>query len=398
MTTVDKLKRMTVKDLAQMAKRKGVEGWHSMRKDQLVRALSRARRKTNSRATVKASAKSRNSNGSTRTSRRATTAKSTSRASAKPTSQSSAKKNGAAKKPTRKAPAVERRLKKAKANTQRLKDLAQTNGRRRGFDRDRLVVMVRDPFWLHAYWELTRQGIERAEAALGHHWHSARPVLRLLEIGGGSTKSASETVIRHIDIHGGVNNWYVDVQDPPKKYRLDIGYLAEDGKFFLLARSNIVSTPRAGSADSIDENWSDVAKNFEKVYALSGGRSSEGASPELQELFEERLRRPMSSPIIARGGAAAMLTQAKREEFAFDLDAELIIYGNTEADAHVTLQGDPVELRGDGSFTVRFSLPNCRQVIPAVAQSADGIEQRTIVLAIERNTKVMEPVVREAHE
>ena len=88
----------------------------------------------------------------------------------------------------------------------------------------------------------------------------------------------------------------------------------------------------------------------------------------------------------------------KKREFNFELDAELIVYGVTEPNAHVTLQGDPVRLRPDGTFTVRFSLPNCRQVIPAVASSANGIEQRTIVLAVERNTKVMEPLIRDGNE
>jgi uncharacterized protein len=47
---------------------------------------------------------------------------------------------------------------------------------------------------------------------------------------------------------------------------------------------------------------------------------------------------------------------------------------------------------------VRISLPNQRQVIPVVASAANGGEQRTIVLAIERNTKVMEPVLRESND
>ena len=33
-----------------------------------------------------------------------------------------------------------------------------------------------------------------------------------------------------------------------------------------------------------------------------------------------------------------------------------------------------------------------------VAASADGVEQRTVVLAVERNTKVMEPQIRETNE
>src|SRR5690348_4296645 len=40
--TADSLNSYTMKDLAQLAKRRGVHGWHSMRKDQLVQALVRA--------------------------------------------------------------------------------------------------------------------------------------------------------------------------------------------------------------------------------------------------------------------------------------------------------------------------------------------------------------------
>ena len=39
MITAARLKTRTVKDLAAMAKRKKVSGWHPMRKDELVRAL-----------------------------------------------------------------------------------------------------------------------------------------------------------------------------------------------------------------------------------------------------------------------------------------------------------------------------------------------------------------------
>jgi hypothetical protein len=47
---------------------------------------------------------------------------------------------------------------------------------------------------------------------------------------------------------------------------------------------------------------------------------------------------------------------------------------------------------------VRLSLPDRRQVIPIVASSYDGVEQRTTILAVERNTKVMEPRVRDVAE
>ena len=127
---------------------------------------------------------------------------------------------------------------------------------------------------------------------------------------------------------------------------------------------------------------------------MSGGYESHAAG-ELQELFEERLRRPMGSPMVTQYGAGIESMLPRKRGFRFQVDAELLVFGSTEPDAHVTLQGEPVKLRADGTFTMRFSLPNCRQVIPAVATSHDGFEQRTVVLAVERNTKTMEPLLRD---
>jgi uncharacterized protein len=373
------LSNRSCKDLAEMAKKRGVRGWHSMRKDQLIKVLVRAARN---------SSKARKLPATVAATRRSTRADRSLRA---PQSRP-------AEKP--KDPTVVKRLAHARDKLSRWKNLAfqAPNGKPHGDVKDRLVAMVRDPFWLHAYWELTRTGVERAEAAMGQDWHSARPVLRVFEVSSSGSTTASERVSRTIEIHGGVNNWYIDVVDPPKSYRLDIGYLSASGKFFVLARSNVVSTPVPGTSDAIDGNWAAVAEDFEKIYALSGGYSAEGPNLELQQLFEERLRRPMGSPMSTRFGPGADALASKKRAFHFELDAELIVFGATEPDAHVTLQGDPVRLRPDGTFTVRFSLPNCRQVIPAVASSANGLEQRTVVLAVERNTKTMEPLVRDAND
>jgi hypothetical protein len=263
--------------------------------------------------------------------------------------------------------------------------------------KDRIVVMVRDPYWLHVFWELTSGSVDRVRVALNANWHLARPVLRLMEVTDGGTTSASERLIKTIDIHGGVSNWYLHVENPPKSYRVEIGYLAGD-KFAGLARSNIVTTPQPGSSDTLDEHWADVAQNFDKIYAMSGGYTNDGSSTELQELFEERLRRPMGSPMTTRYGHGADAFFPPSEDFVFDIDAEMIVFGRCDANAHVTVRGEPVKLRPDGTFTLRMSMPNQRQVIPAVASSLDGSEQRTIVLAVERNTKVMEPISREADE
>jgi hypothetical protein len=73
--------------------------------------------------------------------------------------------------------------------------------------------------------------------------------------------------------------------------------------------------------------------------------------------------------------------------FWFRLGTELIVYGATEPDAKVTLQGRPVTLRPDGTFTARFDLPDGEQVIPAVAESADGIDTVEITPVVNKKTR-----------
>jgi len=403
MNTAD-LKHKNLKSLAKLAQSSGLAGWKSMRKEQLVKALSRTRKQKPMPKPKVVTRGLRAARKSSKPTRAQANGKHINGKSAKLVSKHgrvhlNGKTNGkaASHKPVRNARATQK-IQKAHANREKFKDLSQAPAHKRSSpQRDRLVLMVRDPFWLHAVWTVLPQSVKRAEAALAEHWHAARPYLRLLEVDTGHTTNSSERVVREIEIHGGVTNWYVDAPNPPHSYRVDIGYRSANGKFFVIARSNSVTTPAPGSSDSIDKNWSDIAENYEKVYALSGGYSDEHFSGDLQELFEERLKRPMGNGTSSFGSGAERILNRHRD-FHFEVDAEMILFGHTKPDARVTLAGEPVKLRPDGSFTIRLSMPDKRQVLPVVAASPDGVEQRTVVIAIERNTKVLEPMTREINE
>src|SRR5262249_12108281 len=267
-----------------------------------------------------------------------------------------------------------------------------------GFAKDRVVLMVRDPYWLHCYWELTHRAIERAEAALGEEWPLARPILRLFDIRAAGKMGAPESINCDIDIHGGCNSWYISVTRPPRSFHVDIGYRTPSGRFYSLARSNVVTTPRAGVSAAIDENWADLdIRQAERICAMSAGFEPTAGSTALRELFEERLRRPLGAPSGCELGAAGG-PMGKPRPFHFHVDAELLVYGSTEPTARVTLQGEPLKLRPDGSFTMRYRFADSRQVIPAIASSADGVFERTVILAVERNIKELEPQVRDHNE
>src|SRR5262245_27222883 len=410
-----------------MAKKKGLSGWNSMRKDQLVKALVRAAQR---RTKVRGNASTHKRVKTSKTMRRSAAMKSHTThmrhaAHANGSRASGMKANGALKhtgsskangksgfgtaahltQPRRTARQlrIAERIQRANAERERLKDLAGSftlaKSKRKSATKDRLVLMVRDSYWLQAIWTVTRQSVKRAEAALAEHWHTAGPVLRLMEVDGGHTTSTAERLVREIEVHGGVTNWYLELNNPPHSYRVELGYKAANGRFFSLCRSNIVHTPAPDSGDVIDGNWTDVAANYERVYALSGGYNDDNnQSGELQELFEERLRRPMGNANSSQFGSGAERVLNRHRDLEFRVDAEMILYGRTKPDAKVTLGGEPIKLRPDGSFTVRQPMPDKRQVLPVVASTPDGVEQRTIVIAVERNTKVLEPMVRESNE
>lgn len=319
-----------------------------------------------------------------------------------------AKKKIPAPPPTNTNPDIVAKIRSAQAEKEQRKDLAQPAPKpslvpttpipmiEKG--KDRLVLMVRDAFWLHAHWDVTRHSVDRARVSIAENWHTAKPILRLIKIDDMATTSNAETVYRDIEIHGGVRNWYVEIETPGSAFQVLMGYLTSNGRFHELARSNMVTMPQPGSKDVMDDHWSEIAKNAEKIFALSGGYSEESNSGDLKEVFEERLKRTMETDVLSQFGSGAEGSLKRNKQFHFNVEAELVVFGDTTPDAHVNIAGEPVKVRPDGTFSLRMQFPDKRQVLRVSAKSRDGVEEQTVVIAVERNTKIMEPLSLDADE
>ena len=378
LVTLSNLRTQTSKDLAKLARSEGVQGWHNMRKEQLVQALTRLlKRRGQSIASAKKSAIQTRSPEKDR------------RHQLK--SASIDKSNGSEHKDLS---VIARRIQIETDRREKLKNLAlaaSLNKDNKHVGKDRLVLIVRDSYWLQVYWEVTDQTMRRAKTALEKHWRGATPVLRLYEISGDSDM-VPEKLVREIEVHGGVDTWFIDTPDPPKTYRAAIGYAAPNGRFYMIAKSNKVTTPVEGN-HVVNGHWADIAQDCENYFAMSGGYLPDNDARELQEVFEEKLRRPMMPLNPTSAGVID-----SHCEFRFEVDAQMVVYGMAAPGASVTLAGEPLKIEADGTFSVRMELPDKRQVLPVVACSRDGAHQRTTVLAIERNTKVMEPLNMDSDE
>ena len=78
-----------------------------------------------------------------------------------------------------------------------------------GPTKDRIIMAVHDPYWLHVSWELSVQSVQRAEAALKQDWYGAKLIIRLYDVTSQDTTSTSETPIRDIPIESDGSNWWV---------------------------------------------------------------------------------------------------------------------------------------------------------------------------------------------
>ncbi|MEW6087886.1 MAG: DUF4912 domain-containing protein [bacterium] len=82
------------------------------------------------------------------------------------------------------------------------------------------------------------------------------------------------------------------------------------------------------------------------------------------------------------GGASER--QGKGRKFFFEIGTELIVYGRTEPSAEVRLNDKKIELRSDGTFNLRFALPDGRIPLDFIAMSNDKVDKRTITTSAER--------------
>jgi uncharacterized protein len=245
------------------------------------------------------------------------------------------------------------------------------------YDDDRITLICRDPQWLHAYWEITPANLARARSALESHAALVLRVSHFPALTGGEGGSFD------VELEPEARNWYVHGGRPGHDFEVEIGLRDAGGRFVRLARSNRVRAPLDRMSDVRDEEWRNLAADDERMYRLSGGFQGPlgAASGELAERFARR-----DMPSSAHVSSFSLPGAQNRRGFWFVLETEIVVYGATEPGASVTCQGRPVALREDGTFTLRFALPDGTQHIDCAALSADQIETITITPAIGKQT------------
>lgn len=222
---------------------------------------------------------------------------------------------------------------------------------------NRITIMARDPWWIYTYWDISEQRINEVIFAIPvYERQNMKWILRVHDLTGiDNFNGQNANSFFDIDIHFEASNWYVNVNQPERGWCIEIGLLNPFGKFFPVARSNIIKTPHFGISSVIDEEW---ALPDEEYYKVLGIYDLGKSSLERKNKFEEIIKHQISSP-LSSWGMSSLFSERPRvvDKFFLEVWTELILYGRTEADAEVTVEGKSVQLKPDGTFSLRYALP-----------------------------------------
>jgi len=154
---------------------------------------------------------------------------------------------------------------------------------------NRVRLLVKDPHWLFAHWDVDPRVRERLRSEKGERVAAlARLTLRLT----GEDAGGDDVVLPE-----GARSWYLRAHPGHRGYRVELGLTLPSGEYQTLAHSNAVSTPRVGPSPE----RSTRRVSYRRAASLPAGAASLAPAAESAEP-------PRGSAPAPRGAAARART------------------------------------------------------------------------------------------
>src|SRR6266536_941209 len=128
-----------------------------------------------------------------------------------------------------------------------------------------VIALPVNPYLIHAYWYVDNGDLERARRRMDDR--RIQSALRFYDITDRVSREGARASF-DVDIRLEAGNWYVHLWSPARSYYADLGLKTEDGRFYPLARSNVVQTPRAFPSDKVEERYLKVEGEHARAETL----------------------------------------------------------------------------------------------------------------------------------
>jgi len=144
---------------------------------------------------------------------------------------------------------------------------------------DRVRLLVKDPEWLFAYWDVSAHAVDALRRELGERGLAlTRLTLRITDPGHGGTSI--------ILLPYGARAWYVHADKASRSYRALLGWTLPSGVFRTLAESNLVSTPRTGPSPDAAHRRLPYTAPLAEIRAALGADAEKNPGPWSTEPFD----------------------------------------------------------------------------------------------------------------
>lgn len=255
------------------------------------------------------------------------------------------------------------------------------------YNDNRIVLLPRDPWWIHSYWDISSDKVDDVISKIPvHEKEGLTWILRVYDASGiGNFNGDNANSYFDIEINFEANNWYINVANPGREWCVEIGLRTRRGAFYMCARSNIIRTPYFGISDVVDEEW---ALPDEEYFKLLGIYDLGKSSLERRKKLEQILQGQISSGAFS-GGISSLFSlreRKKERKFFLQVATELILYGRTEPGATVSVCGRKIKISDDGTFSLRYALPEGDFRFDVISTSQDELDTITITPAVKRHT------------
>jgi hypothetical protein len=269
------------------------------------------------------------------------------------------------------------------------------------FPSDYLVLMQKEPNWMHAFWGVSERRVKNAVKGGG------KLVLRLYDTSNDITVQQNKRVVRDIEVPADAKSWYIQNQESQNtaggSFSAMLGAVQSSGHFEPLVESTEIRTfgPEGqfigGASD--DKFFRASLGTGQLTGNSSGGSSGEflssGAflmptsSGSLAFSSQAFSSLAFSSQSVLAGSAPEATPDMVRrgKDFFLWVKTRLIVYGGTRPDAHLSVRGEPFPLNPDGTFSLEMDLPDSTQVIPVFATDAEGDFPTTIIPVVVKRTE-----------
>ena len=256
------------------------------------------------------------------------------------------------------------------------------------FSAEYLVLMQRDPNFLHAFWDVKTERVK--EALVG----GDKLVLRLYDVSTDLTVLRNKNrKFRDIEIPADAKSWYVQNRGAVS-CAASIGSVNAQGAFVPLVEAPAM---QVFSFEGVKPSADNVFFKASLGTAGIGGFGSSGLSSPTIASWLERLASSsesfFSGALSSSAFSSGSLLQSPVDTINYGKDfflwvkTRLIVYGGTRPDAHLQVRGEPFPLNSDGTFSFEQDLPDSTQVIPVFATDKDGDFPTTIVPIVVKRTE-----------